>query len=213
MSALEGCALWPARRMRMMAWSIVAYCIQKLGLGMRLLKLRTCEPWGERVEERMHVPGDFRRQGWGEKKNRNKGIFDLAPPPVGLLRLPVAEADQALWCRDGCWQWAKRMPFHWRPRKVQSLKRKSHAPSTDAETCVLQAEEHPECAEESRELEIHIERTVPGEMKTEADFDNPACGVWPSLEEERRASALVVRAGVSHWWSLRDDIGETGPRL
>lgn len=33
MSALESQAPWPARRMRVMAWSMVAYCMEKSGLG------------------------------------------------------------------------------------------------------------------------------------------------------------------------------------
>lgn len=84
MSALEGRAPWPARRMRMMAWSIVPYCNQKLWLGMRLLKLRTCEPWGEKDDEMegcmsLGILEGLQRRGWEGKKSRNEGMFDLAP--------------------------------------------------------------------------------------------------------------------------------------
>lgn len=47
MSALESHAPWPALRMRVMAWSMEAYFMEKSGAGMMLLILGMCVPWGE----------------------------------------------------------------------------------------------------------------------------------------------------------------------
>lgn len=38
---------WPALRMKVMAWSMDAYCMEKSGAGMMLLMLGMCVPWGE----------------------------------------------------------------------------------------------------------------------------------------------------------------------
>lgn len=47
MSALDNQAPCPAVRMTEMTWLIVVYCIEKSGLGIRLLMLGTVEPWGD----------------------------------------------------------------------------------------------------------------------------------------------------------------------
>ena len=47
MSALESQAQWPAKQMRVMAWSVIANCMKKSGLGMMLVMLRMCELCGE----------------------------------------------------------------------------------------------------------------------------------------------------------------------
>lgn len=46
-SAFASHAPLPARLINLMAWSMVAYCMEKSGAWMMLLMLGVWEPWGE----------------------------------------------------------------------------------------------------------------------------------------------------------------------
>lgn len=66
MSDLESQALWPAKWIRVKAWLMVAYCIEKSGLEMTLLIIRICELCGEdRLIFRIFLPREFSSGGSG----------------------------------------------------------------------------------------------------------------------------------------------------
>ena len=86
-----------------MAWSIVAYCIEKSGLGLRLLILGTVEPWREeRSMISLFLPEYFLvAMPMGLILNKGKGGLEKGPI-MNLVRSESTEsgsdvADWRLW--------------------------------------------------------------------------------------------------------------------